>query len=148
MMGWTVTIQEHIERKIKAAEESATFQNFAHAGAKLRKVAQESIETAPREPRKRRVTRGGRKVKTTPGPAGGPIRTRSGQARRAIVFHSTKDSVLIGPRHSVVGVSMEAHEFGGDFRGQVYEERPTMGLALENIIPRLAEEWRGTIGAS
>jgi phage gpG-like protein len=75
-----------------------------------------------------------------PSAPGEPPHTRRGQLRRAIVYavDAQEQTAIIGPRESVVGVSAEAHEFGGEFRGEKYPERPFMGAALEeelDIIP-------------
>ena len=55
-------------------------------------------------------------------------------------------SSLIGPRASVVGEAGAAHEFGEEFRGTDYDERPYMGPALDVNLDRFAADWKGTIG--
>lgn len=71
---------------------------------------------------------------------GTPPHTRAGQLPRAERYDVDKSAevAVIGPRFSVVGTSAEAHEFGGEFRGEHYPARPFMGPALEknkDLIP-------------
>jgi len=72
-----------------------------------------------------------------------------GQLPRAIVYDNDKesDTAVIGPRESVVGTSGEAHEFGGDYKGQDFPERPFMGPALDKNIDRFASSFAGSIGS-
>jgi hypothetical protein len=130
MIGLKVTSQLSPAPVIKAADKAA-FRNMGHAGARIRKDAQESIVVSPE-----------------PSLPGTPPHTRKRQLPRAIRFDYDKreQSAVIGPRFSVVGEAGEAHEFGGEFRGDTFDERPYMLPALERNIPRFAQDWEGSIG--
>lgn len=79
---------------------------------------------------------------------GSPPNTRRGQLKRAIRFDVNRESLeaVIGPMESMVGTSAAAHEFGEEYKGQDYPERPFMGPALDDNITAFAEEFSGTIG--
>ena len=102
----------------------------------VRHTAIESIEATPA---------------TEPSAPGRPVHTRQrgviksgknkgkqrfGQVQRAIAFDvdSSKLNAVIGPRASFVGQAMNAHEFGGEYRGENYPARPTMGPALSKSV--------------
>ena len=55
---------------------------------------------------------------------------------------------VIGPRASVVGDVGKGHEFGGEFRGEDYPERPFMGPALEETEDTFGNSFAGSLGAS
>jgi hypothetical protein len=57
----------------------------------------------------------------------------------------SKQKVVIGPTHELVGPSAMAHEFGGRFRKQVFPKRPLMGPALEKNLDRLPKFWVGSV---
>ena len=61
-------------------------------------------------------------------------------------FAVDKQGGVIGPTASVAGQVGGAHEFGGQFRGDQYPERPFMFPALERALPRFAGQWKGSIG--
>lgn len=128
MIGFKVTVEDLSARVQKAAEQAA-FKNFGHAAASIRKTAVESIEKAagPSEP-------------------GRPPHThRRMFLRRAIRYAADKEGAVIGPAFSTVGTAGEAHEFGGVYKGGVFPQRPFMGPALMENLPRFASEWRGSI---
>ena len=114
------------------ATEKAKFKSFSHAAASIRKDAIGSIEQADyREA----------------SPAGEPPHThRRMFFWRAIRFAADKHGAVIGTAASVVGEAGAAHEFGGEYKGAVYPERPFMWPALERGAPRFAGEWEGAIG--
>lgn len=118
--------------EIEIAEERARIGNFRHAAGAIRKDAIASIIPDPLG---------------KSSPAGHPVATRRGQAKRAIVYAADKYGAVIGPTANLVGTSMSAHEFGGSYKGQRYPKRPTMGPALERQTDRFAGSWRGSIGA-
>ena len=129
MFGISLQFADETKRVEKASEKAA-FRNFGHAAARIRKDAIASIEKVegPSEP-------------------GTPVHTHSGAtAKRAIAFDATKEDAVIGPRESIVGEAMAAHEFGEEFRGQDYPERATMGPALDENLTRFAQDWEGSIG--
>lgn len=131
------------------AMRDAKFSSFSHAAAKIRKTAQAKIKRGPKEERqgaKRRQGRRVRRARHQPAPAGQPIRTQSGRARRSIVYAADHEGAVIGPRYSVMGESMSAHEHGGSYMGADYPQRPTMGPALAENEDRFAEDWQGSFG--
>lgn len=128
--------------KVADAAEKAIFRNVGHAAATVRKEAIDSIEPAegPSEPgtpphtHTSGVTRKGK--------------LRRGDLQRAIVFAQIpeENAAIVGPRFSVVGESGAAHEFGGEYLGQDYPERPFMGPTLENNIDRFGGSFVASIG--
>lgn len=86
-----------------------------------------------------------------PSPRGRPPHTQTGNLRRSILYAVLDEySAVIGPaglgsKSSSVGPSATAHEFGGEFRGDHYPQRPFMGPALAKITPKLPEHWRDAI---
>jgi hypothetical protein len=115
---------------VQKAVDKAAFRNFRHAAASISKDAKASLATAE-----------------GPSAAGSPPHTHKGAfLRRAIRYAADGDGALIGPMASVVGQAGAAHEFGEDFRGTDYDERPFMGPALERAIPRFAGDWAGSVG--
>ncbi len=130
MFGLTVQVDDQTKRVADAAD-TTTFRNLGHAAASIRKTAMAEITNAegPSEP-------------------GTPPHSRRGQLRRAIKFDVDKasETAVIGPEASIVGEAGAAHEFGGEFRGQDYPERPFMEPALEANVDRFASEWAGSIG--
>ena len=142
MIQTIVKYADHTERVAKEARK-AVYRNVGHAAASIRKEAIESIESgdgpsAPGTPphtHTRKVSKSGKVSK--------------GQLPRAIVYDNDKesDTAVIGPRESVVGTSGEAHEFGGDYKGQDFPERPFMGPALDKNIDRFASSFAGSIGS-
>ena len=53
---------------------------------------------------------------------------------------------VVGPAFSRVGTVGEAHELGATYKGQEFDKRPFMGLALEQNVDRMAPEWLNTVG--
>lgn len=130
MIGLNATMTTNVPAVQKAVDRAA-FKNMGHAGARIRKDAQESIDVSP-----------------DPSPKGTPPHTRRKQLPRAIVFDYAKreQSAVIGPRFSVVADAGAAHEFGEEFRGDDFDERPYMFPALEKNLPRFAQDWAGAVG--
>lgn len=131
MFGLNVTITNSI-RRVEQATEKAAFKNLRHAAARISKDAKASIDkdsepSAPGDPPHTRG-RGGHNLKG------------------AIRFDATKDDAVIGPIASYVGEAGHAHEFGVEFRGTMYPERPFMEPALANNVDRFARDWAGSIG--
>lgn len=127
-LAMLVSVESLFTDVAKAANEAA-FRNLGHAAASIRKDAASTIERS--------------QDASAPGE---PPHTRRGQLNRAFRFDVSPDSAIVGPLFSVVGVSAAAHEFGEEYRGEDYPERPFMGPALERSTPRFLESWRGSIG--
>jgi len=127
-----VLTTESFVDEIEIAEERARARNFGHAAAIIRKDAIASIVPDPLG---------------KPSPKGRPVATRRGLVRRAIVYAADKYGAVIGPTANLVGTSMSAHEFGGEYKGGNYPARPTMGPALSRNTDRFAGSWRGSIGS-
>jgi hypothetical protein len=134
--------------KIQAAADRMVVRNLRKAAFSLRveawriiKPASPGAASAPGEPvhtRSRGIIKRGRN-------AG---KHRPGQVQRAIVYDvdAEKQDAVIGPRYSFVGLSMNAHEFGNEFHGQSYPERPTMGPALDNTLSTFGESFANSLG--
>lgn len=74
--------------------------------------------------------------------------SRDGRLRRGIRYAQNRSlgTALIGQTESSVGESGAAHEFGEEFRGEEYPERPFMGPALERNIDRFGGSFVASIG--
>jgi len=136
-----VKIDDKTHRVAQAAAR-ATFRNLPHAAATIRKDAIESIIDAP----------GPSAPGTPPHTHTGGI-TKKGKKRRGVLqkaiaydFDKQAGDAVIGPRESVVGLAGAAHEFGQEFKGDDFDERPYMGPALDRNLDRLAGDWTGSIG--
>jgi hypothetical protein len=136
-------------RKLEKAQDKGAFKSFSHAAGSIRKSAIASIESS-----------------NTPGPPGGPIRTRlsnkrrkrrpkgapkrkrrkpPGLAKRAILFQADKHGAVIGFTHSKISAAMSAHEHGKKYKGTLFPKRPTMFPALQRRLARFHHEWKGAI---
>lgn len=128
MIGLKVKIVDET-KNVENAVEKASFTNLGHAGASIRNKAIASIEKSP-----------------DPSPAGTPVHTRAGLARKAIRYKVEDPwTLVVGPLASVVGEAMTAHEFGGRYKGSEYPERPVMGPSLEDSLDRFHQSWRGSV---
>lgn len=130
MFGMTIKTEDST-RKVEQAEEKARFRNFGHAAAGVSRTAKLSIDQAAGPSR----------------PGEPPHTHRRVFLRRAIRYAANKQGAVIGPMKSIVGLSAQAHEFGGRYKGVDYPARPFMRPALEKSAPRFAGSWRGTIGS-
>lgn len=132
-------------KQLQNAVDKATFRNVAHAAASIRSTAIESIkdEPGPSEPGTPPHTHKGTGTVKTGKRAG---QKRRGILQRAIAYSADKSTAVVGTMASFVGESGEAHEFGGDFKGDEYPERPFIGPALESNLPRFAESFGYSIG--
>jgi hypothetical protein len=141
MIGLAVTVRDQTQQVAQQLERTVV-RNVGHAAASLRKRAIESIEPSDQ-----------------PSPPGRPPHTRlrvsrktgkvrPGQLQRAIVFDHDKQAhvAVIGARHTVVGESGQAHEFGGEYRGDDYPQRAFMGPALERTADRFGDDFAGSLG--
>ncbi len=135
-------------QRLETATKKAAFNSFFHGAASIRISAQESIVQS-----------------NTPGPPGGPIRSKlsnkrrrkskskrkrkrqskPGLAIRSILFRADRDGAVIGFAASKIGQAMEAHEHGKSRGGVKFPQRPTIQPALERSLARFHREWRGAI---
>src|SRR5262245_12333261 len=141
MIGARVQIVDRMQQVADAAK-AAEFRNLGHAAASIRKTEIASIKSAP----------GPSQPGTPPHTDTGGL-SKSGKARRGVLQRSFAYAVdkaagraVIGPQASVVGEAGAAHEFGGEFRGMDYPERPFAAPALEQNLDRFAGDWQGSIG--
>ncbi len=119
-------------KRVDTAVKKGAFNSFSHAAASIRKSARDSIVRS-----------------NTPGPIGGPVRTKRGRggglAKRSILFKADKDGAVIGFSASKIDQGMEVHEHGKSRGGVKFPKRPTMQPALERSLARFHREWRGAI---
>ncbi len=121
-------------KRLEKAKDKGAFNSFFHAAASIRTSARRSIVRS-----------------NTPGPEGGPIRTKTGKggglAKRkdSLLFHASKEGAEIGFMASTMDQSMEAHEHGKTRDGVKFSKRPTIQLALERSLARFHREWQGAI---
>lgn len=119
-------------KRVDKAVDKGAYDSFLHAAASIRKAARQSIKRS-----------------NTPGPAGGPVRSKRGRggglAKRSILFKADKEGAVIGFAASKIDQAMEAHEHGGERDGVRFPQRPTMLPALEQNLARFHREWRGAI---
>ena len=117
-------------KKVTKAAQRGNITSLGHAGAAIRLQARHSIRKSKK-----------------PSTKGTPPNTRKGRLRNAIKYALTpsKQSVVIGPDYDVAADSGSAHEFGGKFRHEKYDQRAFMGPALENVQPRLPSFWAGSV---
>ena len=75
------------------------------------------------------------------------MRTKAGQIKNAIRYEieSNKQVAAVGQAASEMGKSAMPHEHGVRFRAQVFPKRPTMGLALEKLRPKLTGFWAASL---
>lgn len=130
MFGLKIRIFESFAR-VQQAADRAVYKNVRHAAFSIRKFVRESIKKSP-----------------TASQPGQPVATRGkrGNVRNSIFVAADDNSAIIGPRFSMVGDAMEAHEFGKARKGDRYPARPTMGPGLDANTDRFAGSFRGSIG--
>lgn len=128
------TKSEVSPKRVKDATDKAVFRNFGHAAASIRKSESESIVKSKE-----------------PSPEGQPPHTR-GRGRkslkRAFRYAVESNEAFIGPVASAVGEVGKAHEFGGQYKDEVFEPRPFGMRALKKALPRLASSFAGSIRAA
>ncbi len=143
MIGIVVTITDYINRVFDAVKKEK-YKSLSHAAASIRKdeiasFIPSDVASKPGTPPHTRI----RIVKSGKNKG----KHRVGQIAKATVFDVDASTAVIGPRKSVVGTSAKAHEFGGEYKGTVFPERPFALPALQRNAYRFAEEWRGSIGS-
>ena len=129
MVGFKCHILDETHRVVEGQERAAG-KALAKVAFEIRKAAIASIVESPE-----------------PSRPGRPPHTRRGLARRAIMYSVDRKAqrAVIGPEASIIGDAMRAHEFGGDFRGQTYPQRPFMGPALERNVGLLPTGFAGEV---
>lgn len=130
MLGLSAKILPSIDRVARAATR-AVYANISHAALSIRKTIRESI-----------------KKSASPAHPGTPVATRGkrGNVKNAYFADIQPDNAVIGPRYSIVGDVMEAHEFGKSRKANTYPVRPTSGPGLLANTDRFAESFLGSIG--
>jgi len=130
MFGFKFTAKPETKNVEKAADK-AIYRNIRHAAFSLRKAIRESIKKSP-----------------DPASPGQPVTTRGrrGNVRNSIFAAIEEDSAVVGPRYSMVGDVMAAHEFEQTRYGDRYQARPTAGPPLEANLDRFADSFAGSIG--
>lgn len=129
MFGVSVQIKTRVDRVRRAAKDAAR-NSFSRTAFLIRQTMVESIERAE-----------------GPSAPGEPPHTHRGNYfRRAMRYAVDKDGAVIGPMYSAVGDVGKAHEFGGLFRGEYFEKRPTAKPALDANLDVFANSWSGSIG--
>lgn len=130
MLGIKVKTEDQMNRLKKSADKAAAG-NIYSAASLVRKSAMDSIERS-----------------ADASAPGQPPNTRRRQLPRSILFAvgDDKKSAIIGPRASFVGQSAQAHEFGGDYKGQEFPERPFMFPALDRTSVAFGGSFAGSIG--
>lgn len=128
MFGLRVEIENRIDR-IRKAEQDARRGSFSRTSFLIRQTAVQSITRAD-----------------GPSSPGRPPHTHRGNwLRRSIRYSSDKQGAVIGTLFSVLGTAGAAHEHGGMFRGQRYDERPFMMPALEKNLDIFTGTFAGSI---
>lgn len=119
-------------RKLLDALERAERAGLSRAGSALRKTAMRSIRTAPGA--------------SSPGAA---PHTRRGLLRRsildALVEEAGRQSEVVGPSRDIIGLAGKAHEFGGKFRSETFDERAFMRPAMSLVANQLPAFFAGTV---
>ena len=98
------------------------------------------------------IAKGKVKKSAVASPPGQPPHTRRGRLKFAIRYQMAQDkrSIVIGPAASKLGIAHKPHEFGGQYKGGRFPERPLMGPALEEaqsmIGPAFARKFRTQFG--
>lgn len=127
MIGVKVTFEDHTPEVLERTRQG-TRRALARGAFSTRQVAIESIDVSP-----------------FAGPAGGPVRTRLGLARRAVAYAVQDREAIIGFAYSIIGRSMEKHEKGKIVGKRRYPVRPTMQLAVRRSLGQISGAWAGAI---
>jgi hypothetical protein len=117
-------------KPLEKAASTAAITTIRHAAGSIRKAARALLVSG--------------KGPSRPGQP--PHQHKGAPQRRAIWFDMDATSAVIGPRASIADQSLSPHEFGGHYKGQNYPERPTMLPALQEVAPRFAGKFAGSIG--
>lgn len=131
MFGFDMKVTDNTQA-VKRAADKAKYENIRHAALSLAKYAKSLI----------------RKSNNPSKPGEAPTtRSKGGHNLRGAIFaDATPTDAVIGPRHSFVGESGRAHEFGEDFEGDSFDKRSFMEPSLQENMSRFAADWEGSIG--
>ncbi len=115
---------------VRNAVRRGAVRSLRQAGAYVRKAARHAV----------------RKSDSASAP-GTPPHTRRGLLRNSLLFGVEKRrlAVVIGPAYSFVGISMTAHEFGGQYRERRYPKRALMGPTLQKTAPQISKMWADSV---
>ena len=129
MVGMKVKTKSQMQKVVRKAKRG-NIESLGHAGAAIRLVAKRSV-----------------RKKKGPAPAGQPPHTHTKRLPRAIKYAVEKQRgrVVIGPDVESFGTAGKAHEHGGVYKQEHYEQRPFMGPALEKTKERLPRMWAGSV---
>lgn len=127
--------------RVAKAARQATYRAVDKAAFAIRKTAVASIQSTsgpsrPGTPPHTHTQRKTKKGKVIPG-----------RLPKAIQYSSRRGVAVIGPSYRVIGESMQPHEFGGEYKGTDFPERPFMGPALEDNEGAFGASFEGTIGS-
>ncbi len=135
-----IGVQTHFTDRQKAVQNAtnkAAFKNISHAAFSIRKLSAARVGRAPHG------------KPSAPGTA--PHTHRGAFYRRALWtdVNRKKQDAVIGFRKSVIGMAASMHEHGlpDKSRKFTFPKRPTVGPALEDSLPRIGDQWKGSIGA-
>jgi len=117
-------------KKVLDAAHRATVRALKVAGYAIFRTAQQSIQTSPK-----------------PSAPGEPPHSRRGLLRRAERYEvdDQAETAVIGPRFALVGTSAEAHEFGGQYKRETFQARPSIGPALQQNVSKLPAYFSGQV---
>ena len=118
-------------KRVEEAARRGTVSALGKAAYAIFRDVQQSIITDPK-----------------PSHPGEPPHSRKGLARRAERYDvdAESETAVIGPRESIIGTTMEPEEFGGEYQGREYPQRPAIGPALDRNVDRLPAGFSGVIG--
>lgn len=143
---------------VNAAVKKASFRNFGHAAASIRKTAIASIKDEPGPSayytpphthtattivklKRGRIGKEGRAARIA------SVRKYKGRLPESIGYDANADGAIIGPKGSEIGDIGNVHEFGGEYKGEDYPPRPFVNPALEENRDRFASDWAGSVTA-
>ncbi len=121
---------EFDDRRILIAVQRGNNIALCRAGAYIRKAARNRVSASEKA--------------SAPG---SPPHTRKGLLKQSLLFgvDQRRDSVVIGPAESIIGMAMVAHEFGGRYRKRRYPKRPLMGPTLGKTASKLPALWEKSV---
>lgn len=138
-----------IEEKTKAVEqavEKASYRNFAHAAASIRKTAKDSIKPSNKVQGRNKHGQFTTKKSYKSSPPGTPPYTRGRQKlKRGILYKADQFGAIIGPSRRIAGEAGFPHEFGARYKKQQFKPRPFMSPALRANLSRFAGSWRNSV---
>jgi hypothetical protein len=120
---------------------------FARAAYRIGGTAIESIKTVGGERGRDelgRFTRAGRGDASAPGTP--PHTRKRRRLPRSIRYFANSEGAVIGPVASKADQSAVPHEFGGEYKGADYPERPFMWPALKENLASFAGDFAGSLG--